>query len=125
MTEIQFEFTPEDNVKEIPKPISGKYELVNILIEADSLDGLTDAIRKMSIYFRFDFGSTYHNFSVSYQLSKYVLAMDSLIYTIEFDEKVLEITSEKTCTNAIVSIIDNVLAPVSKLTLTLRNFESE
>lgn len=125
MSQIQLEFTPEDNIKSFPEPISGKYEMQQLVIEATSLKGLTEAIREMRIYFRFDFGSPLHNFTRTYHLSNYIFGMDSLNYTIKFNEKALEITPNSKCTQAVASIQDEVLAPVTKMTLILNHIESK
>ncbi|NVK65688.1 MAG: hypothetical protein HWE22_13935 [Flavobacteriales bacterium] len=123
MALIQFDFTPEENVKSFPKPIHGKYELISLEIEADSMEGLAEAIRKMRIYFRFDFGSNYSSKgTATYHLSKYIIAVDQLNYTINFNsEEIIEIDPKHTCTNAIASIMDNVEVPVIKMTLTLNH----
>lgn len=125
MPEIQFVFTPGDNVKPFPKPISGKYELMKLVIEAESLTGLIEAIRKMRIYFRFDFGSTAKCDTKVFHLSKYIFAMDTLLTTIDFNNLIIEINPKYNCTNAIVSIQDEVVAPVIKMTLILNHIELE
>lgn len=119
MAQINFEFSPDDNVKSFPKPISGKYEMQQLVIEANSLIGLADAIRKMRIYFRFDFGSPAKCDTKIFNLSQYIFVTDELTNTIDFNDVVIEITSKHTCTSAIVSIQDNIETPVTKMILTL------
>jgi len=123
MSEILFEFTPGNNTQSFPKPINGDYELKTLVIEANSIEELAKAVRKMRIYFRFDFGSPLHNFTKTYHLSNYIIGIDSLVYTIEFENEVIEITTKAKCTNAIASIQDDVIAPVTKMTLTLNHIE--
>lgn len=125
MPEIQFVFVPGDNVKSIPKPLSGKFELGKLVIEADDLSGLTDAIRCMRIYFRFDFGSPVRFDAKSIHLSKYIFATDALVTTINFNDLILEIDQKNICNNASVSIQDEIKAPVVKMTLTLNRVDLE
>lgn len=118
---IELEFTPENNTENFPLPISGTYELKTLVIEADTVEGLTEAIRKMRIYFRFDFGSPKRNFAYSCHLNKHLIIAAELPTEIEFDDEFIEIDPKHNCTNAEVSIQDDIYAPVTKMTLTIEH----
>lgn len=124
MPEISFEFTPEDNTQKFPKPIIGKYKLKTLTIEADSTKGLSEAIRKMRIYFRFDFfGDSNRNFAVSFPLLEHLLIADELITVIEFEDEIIIMDPKYKCTNAVVSIQDEIYPPVTKMVLTMEHTE--
>ena len=119
MPDIQFVFTPGDNKKHFSTLISGTYQLVNLVIEASSINGLIKAIRSIRIYFLFNFGAPGNNVTATYHLSKYIWVTDSLINEINFKEEFLVIDPKWNCTGASVTILEDVKSPVTRMTLTL------
>ncbi|MCW3072755.1 MAG: hypothetical protein JWO44_2645 [Bacteroidetes bacterium] len=121
MALIRFEFTPEENVRIIPMPICSRYQLISLTIEATSLIGLVEAIRKMRIFFRFDYGATrYHAESQVYHLSQYLWVTDQLINVIDFENEILK--TKAGCTAGSVAIADAVFPPVTRMILVLEDF---
>lgn len=119
MADVELVFTPEKDNEYFPKPLSGKYKLVSLEINASDLDGLLEAIRQMKIYFRFDYGSKSGENSKTIPLSNYVIGIDTKDYIINFRTEEIVSDPKKICTNIHVAIINEVLAPVTKMTLTL------
>ncbi len=116
---FQLVFTPENTVQNLPAPVNGVYALMNLTLEANTLEGLNQAIERMRLYFRFDYPSPYGCFTKNYHLRNYVWNVEGLIATIEFEDQSMIVDPRTTCIGAICAVLDEVYPPVIRMVLTI------